>query len=83
MARSMVEWLGFVEVTYGSTQGTPEANMPKKTLNDRILDAEEKGNRALADANEAAERGAKKTAERLYERGQRWLGKANELRGWN
>lgn len=58
-------------------------NSTKKTVQDRISDAEAKGSMALADANEAAERGATKTAERLLERGQRWLDKANKLRGWN
>ena len=56
--------------------------MPR-SLEERIIDAETKGSMALADANAAQERGALKTADRLYERGQRWLDKANELRGWN
>lgn len=57
--------------------------MSKKPLSERIADAEAKGSAALADANEAFDRGAKKTAEKLYDRAQRWLDKANELRGWN
>ncbi len=50
-----------------------------KTLSELIIDAEEKCGRLLADANEAAERGQKKKAERLYERSQFWLDKANRL----
>ena len=52
-------------------------------MNEQIADAEAKGSAALADANDANERGAKKTADKLYDRAQRWLDKANELRGWN
>lgn len=54
-----------------------------KPLSERIVDAEARSGTALADANEAAERGAKATAERLYQRSQYWLDKANTLRGWN
>jgi hypothetical protein len=54
-----------------------------KTDAERIAEIEAQGSAALADANEAAERGAKKTADRLYERAQRLLDKANKLRGWN
>lgn len=52
-------------------------------LNDRIVDAEDRGNRYLADANEAAENGKNAKAEKLYEKGQFWLDRANKLRGWN
>jgi hypothetical protein len=47
-----------------------------------IIAAEELGNRHLADANEAAERGKLVKAERLYQKSQYWLDRANELRGW-
>lgn len=53
----------------------------KKTLNERIADADAKGAALLADANEAAERGQNAKAERLYERGQYWLDLSNKLRG--
>jgi len=43
--------------------------------------AEAFGNRALADANAAAERGQTKKAERLYAKGQRWLDRYNKLTG--
>lgn len=49
---------------------------------DKIIRAEEFGNRYLADANEAAERGKQTKAERLYEKSQYWLDRANKLRGW-
>ena len=55
----------------------------QKTIRERIINAEIRGSMALADANAAQERGALKTADRLYERSQRWLDKANKLRGWN
>lgn len=49
-------------------------------LVDRMLDAEAKAARWLADGNEAAERGAIALAERLYERAQKWHDKAMILR---
>ncbi|HVZ60651.1 MAG TPA: hypothetical protein VG892_07680 [Terriglobales bacterium] len=53
----------------------------KKTIQERIADADEIGGRYLADANDAAERGNKVLAEKLYERGQVWLDRSNRLRG--
>lgn len=53
-----------------------------KTLNEKIADADERGSRYLADANEAAEEGKRERAERLYAKGQFWLDRANKLRGW-
>lgn len=58
------------------------AALPTEQLHEKIAEAEEKGNRCLADANAASERGDKNKAERLYEKGQYWLDRANELRGW-
>lgn len=52
-----------------------------KTLAQRIAEADEKGSRLLADANEAAEQGKTVKAQRLYERGQYWLDRSNKLRG--
>jgi hypothetical protein len=52
----------------------------KKTLSERIADADERGGRYLADANEASERGDQKKAEELYEKGQYWLDRSNKLR---
>ena len=46
------------------------------------LRAEELCGRYLADANEAAEQGKNDKAERLYEKAQYWLDKANNARGW-
>jgi hypothetical protein len=56
--------------------------MPK-TIEEKITDAETLGNRWLADANEAAERGYKAKAEKCFAKGQFWLDRANKLRGWN
>ena len=47
----------------------------------KAIDAEERGNRWLADANEAAEAGNKAKAERCYEKGQFWLDRFNRLTG--
>ncbi len=47
------------------------------------LQAETNGSRYLADANEAAEAGNTKKAERLYEKAQYWLDRYNELAGNN
>jgi len=54
--------------------------MPK-LLEERILEAETYGSRALADANEAAERGQHEKAERLYRKAQYWLDRYNKLTG--
>lgn len=56
--------------------------MAAKTLQEKIADAEDRGNRYLADANEAAERGKQAKADKLYEKGQYWLDRANKLQGW-
>lgn len=53
----------------------------KRTINERIADADARGGRYLADANEAAERGNQAKAEKLYEKGQYWLDLSNKLRG--
>lgn len=53
----------------------------KKSLQERTLDAEEKASMHLADANEAAEKGNMKLAERLYEKAQFWLDRYNKLSG--
>jgi hypothetical protein len=55
----------------------------KKTLSERIAHADMMGGRYLADANEAAEKGQKEKAERLYEKGQYWLDVSNKLLGNN
>lgn len=55
--------------------------MAKRTLHERIMEAETFGSRHLADANEAAERGDHVKAERLYEKSQFWLDRYNKLAG--
>lgn len=52
-----------------------------KPLRERIIDAEERCNRHLADANEADERGDKVKAEKLYDKSQFWLDRYNKLAG--
>ena len=52
-----------------------------KTLNEKIAHADEMGSRWLAAANEAAERGQHEKAERLYQKSQFWLDRANKLLG--
>jgi hypothetical protein len=54
---------------------------PKKTLAERIAEADERGSRYLADANEAYEQGKGQKAERLYTKGQFWLDCSNKMRG--
>lgn len=46
-----------------------------------MLDAEERCNRALADANEAEEYGDHRTAAKLFNRAQNWLDRYNLLAG--
>lgn len=53
-----------------------------KTLQEKILEADLRGNKLLADANEAAEKGNQAKADRLYEKGQYWLDRLNKLQGW-
>jgi hypothetical protein len=53
-----------------------------KTLQEKITEADERGNRYLADANTAAEAGKQDKADKLYEKGQYWLDRLNKLQGW-
>lgn len=48
---------------------------------EKVINAEYRGNRYLADANEAAERGDKAKADKLYDKGQFWLDRYNKLVG--
>jgi hypothetical protein len=52
---------------------------PKKSLHERWIDAEARGCKYLADANEAQESGKRELAEKLYDKGQFWLDRANQL----
>lgn len=52
-----------------------------RTLQEKIIEADERGCRLLADANEAAENGNRAKADRLYEKGQYWLDRYNKLAG--
>jgi Tfp pilus assembly protein PilF len=52
-----------------------------KTVNERIAEADQKGNNWLYRANQAAARGEHEKAERMYEKGQKWLDLANKLLG--
>ena len=52
-----------------------------KPLNERIADADAKGSNWLYRANQASERGEHEKAERMYEKGQKWLDISNKLRG--
>lgn len=52
-----------------------------KTDHEKALDAEERGNRWLAEGNAAREAGNKKKAERCYDKGQFWLDRYNKLTG--
>lgn len=54
-----------------------------KTLKERLIEAEDRGNRYLADANEALELGDYVKAEKLYAKGQYWLDRYNKLAGNN
>lgn len=55
--------------------------MAKRPIKDRMLDAEERGSRWLADGNEAKERGDLARAEECYAKGQFWLDRFNLLSG--
>ncbi len=53
----------------------------KKSLKERLLEAEMRGSMYLADANEANEKGDIAKAEKLYEKSQYWLDRYNKLAG--
>lgn len=55
--------------------------MAARTLSERIAQADERGNRWLAEGNEAYESGKSAKAEKLYAKGQYWLDVSNRLRG--
>ena len=51
------------------------------TLNEKIIDAESKCSKWLADGNEYDERGNAKMAERCWEKSQYWRDRYNKLSG--
>lgn len=55
--------------------------MTSKTLQEKIMDAEQRASALLGDANEFAEAGKTAQAEKLYGRGQYWLDRFNKLSG--
>lgn len=55
--------------------------MAKKSLQEKIVEAEQRASKWLADANEQSERGNKSKAEELYAKAQFWLDRMNKLRG--
>ncbi|MCM3583758.1 hypothetical protein M3795_25135 [Ralstonia pickettii] len=56
---------------------------PKKTLEERIADADARGNAWLAKGNDFREEGKLEQAERCYDKGQFWMDRSNKLRGCN
>lgn len=52
-----------------------------KTISEKVADADARGSKYLADANEASEKGNQAKAEKLYAKGQYWLDRSNKLRG--
>jgi len=52
-----------------------------KGLRDRIVDAEVRGSRWLADGREAEERGDRAKAEECFRKSQFWLDRYNRLAG--
>lgn len=65
----------------GFLKGKMEAAFLYNRNQRRIREAEEKCGRYLAGANAAEERGAKKTAERLFEKSGFWRDRMNKLSG--
>lgn len=58
-----------------------EKAMAKKSLSERIIDAEVRASQWLADANAAREAGDVATAEACYAKSQHWLDRYNLLTG--
>lgn len=52
------------------------------TAHDKIIEAEARCGKWLADGNEYEERGEREKAEKCYAKSQFWLDRANKLRGW-
>ena len=57
------------------------AKAPRKPRRERILDAETRGSRWLADGNAAREAGDTAKADECYAKAQYWLDRANLLSG--
>ena len=55
--------------------------MARKSLQERIVEADARGNYWLAEGNAAAERGNQKRADACYAKGQYWLDRYNRLKG--
>jgi hypothetical protein len=55
---------------------------PRRTVHERIVDAETRSARALGNANEARERGRPHAEARWLYSAQKWLDTANRLRGY-
>lgn len=55
--------------------------MARRSTHERMIEAEERGSKWLADGNEAEERGNLKKAEQCYEKSQFWLDRYNALAG--
>jgi hypothetical protein len=56
---------------------------PHMTTKEKMLQAEERGSRWLADGNEAEERGNRAKAEKCFAKAQYWLDRYNKLAGNN
>ncbi len=54
---------------------------PKKSIRDRMIEANERCGHWLAEANEAEERGDHEKANRLYEKSGFWRDRYNKLAG--
>lgn len=54
---------------------------PKKSLSERILEADMRGGMYLGNANEAEERGDHTKAAKLFDKAQFWLDRYNLLTG--
>lgn len=57
--------------------------MKSKVNHEKAVQYEANASKWLANANQASEAGNKIEAERLYDKAQYWLDKANIVRGWN
>jgi uncharacterized protein HemY len=55
--------------------------MAKKSIEERLRDADERASMYLADANAAQEWGEEDKANRLFEKSQFWLDRYNKLAG--
>ena len=58
-----------------------KGRMIERSINDRVAEADVRGNEWLSRAREAEAKGNQMKADECYRKGNYWLGRSNKLRG--